>query len=408
MRGLIGAVFTLSLLCCQGIAVENLVLLRYDDRVPEDGMWINSNRGHAVLFTPPTDSWTLSKIAVSGRLNPESDPNLFVLEILDENLNLLYARADNPQSYFGDELAWAEIDIPDITLYGDFFVCLFEFSGVYIGADLSNTSSGRSFVVSRNPNRIDAWTLPYPRNMTDWSIVAVGVSVAPSVDLVLKSEPEALVVEAVITDPDGDLTRASIQIIDEESLDVLWSEQRLIEGSEATISLIWPFETFHVSNSTSTLEPVFGFNTVGVSPEIEPYMTYLAPCTLKVTPESNFIDAAAYFGEDGEFHALIGTDGFTHYMSRELLGIVQPQKSYGDYVKNNVTLLEGSSALIFFTLNHYKGMQAHPALLLTRSPLHHYKLRLDTDAVSPVDYFVELNAEDSSGNKRKVMERIAI
>jgi hypothetical protein len=408
MKGLLGIIILCSLVYFQGLAAGDSALLRYDDGVPEDGMWIDSNRGHAVLFTTPISNWTLSKIAISGRLNPESSQDLIVLEIWDENFDVLYSRADNPKSYFGDELAWAEIDIPDITLYGDFFVCLFEFSNVYVGADLSNTSSGRSCIVSRNPNRIVSWDLLYPSNETDWSIVAVGVSATPTVDLVLKSEQEAVVVEAMITDPDGDLARASMQIIDAERLDVLWSEQRLIDGVRANLTFSWPFVIFQITDSTNTIEPIFAFNTVGVSPDRDPYMTYLAPCTLRIEPDGIPTDAAAYFGEDGEFHALLGTDGLTYYMSRELLGAVQPQKSYGDYVKNNVTLKEVSSALSFFKLNLDEGMEAYPTILLTRSPIHHYKLRLDKISVSLTKYIVELDVEDTGGNKRKVKERISV
>jgi hypothetical protein len=210
MRRLLCSIILIYLFSYHGVAAENSFLLRYDDGVPEEGMWINSNRGHAVLFTPTTSNWTLSKIAISGRLNPESDQNLIVLEIWDKNFNLLYSRTDNPKSYFGDELAWAEIDIPDLNLSGDFLVCLFEFTSVYVGSDISNTSSGRSFVVSRNPNRIDIWNLLYPRNATDWSIVAVGPSVAPSLEIALKPSLNAVVVDAMITDQDGDLAKASI------------------------------------------------------------------------------------------------------------------------------------------------------------------------------------------------------
>jgi hypothetical protein len=218
----------------------------------------------------------------------------------------------------------------------------------------------------------------------------------------------AVVVDAMITDPDGDLAKASIQVIDNESLDVLWSEQRLIEGKMSNLTFSWPFEIFQITNSSITMEPIIAFNIVGEPPERETYMAYLVPCTIKLAPESSNIDAVAYFGEDGEFHALIGVDGFTHYMSKELLEIVQPQKSYGDYVMNNITLEEGLSALSFFNLNIEKGMEAYPMLLLARSPLHHYKLRLDRIAVSPAEYIVELNAEDIGGNKRKVSERISV
>ena len=399
IKRLLELVLIFSILCGHGLAAESSASLRYDDGLPEDGMWIASNRGHAVLFIPPSENWTLSKTEISGRINPDSDQNMIILEIWDQNLNLLYSRAEDPKSYFGEEMAWAEFDVPDIPLSSSFYVCLFEFSNVYVGADLSNRSSDRSFVVSRNPTRIDSWNLPYPKNKTDWSIRALGRSSAPVADLDLKSTQEAVIIEAMITDPDSDLARASIQVADDESLDVLWSEQRLIEGGEAELTFNWPFEMFQMNNGTVAFEPIFAFNTIGVPPDRVQYMAHLVPCILKLTPESSSIDAAAYFGDDGEFHALIDTNGFTHYMSRELLLVVQPQSSYGDYVKNNVTLIEGFASLSFYNLNLKKGMTSFPAILLTRSPVHHYKMKLNMKSTDTKGYFVILDAEDAAGNR---------
>lgn len=401
MRELFSTVFLISLFCCQGLAADNSALLRYDDGVPEDGMWIDSSKGHAVLFTPPYSEWTLSKIAISGMLNPESDQNdIIIFEIWNENFDLLYSRADNPKSYFEDELAWAEIDVPDITLSGNFFVCIFEFSSVFVGADLSNRSSGRSCIVTRNPNKIDSWDLPYPRNETDWSIIAVGVSVAPTVDIVLKPSDEAVIVEAKITDPDSDLAIGSVQVIDNESLDVLWSEQKTIDGGEANLTFTWPFETFQVTNGTDSFEPIFTINTIGISPDIAQYMSYLAPCLISLAPDDPYIEGAAYFGQDGEFYALIDGSGFTHYMSTEMLGVVQPEKSYGDFMKTNITLAEGVSSLSFYNLNLEKGLVPYPPMVLARSPLHHYKLKLNPKIKSNVgEYTVRIYVVDSAGNQ---------
>jgi len=400
MKGLLGTLILCSLLCCQGQVAGNSALLRYDDGTPEDGMWIDSNRGHAVLFTPPSSNWTLLKIAISGRLNPESDQNLIVLEIWDDNFDLLYSRADNPKSYFGDELAWAEMDVPDVSLSGNFLVCLFEFSNVYVGADLSNTSSGRSYIVSRNPNRIVSWDLSYPSNKTDWSIVAVGVSAMPTVDLVLNPSEEAVVVDAMITDPDGDQAIGSVQVIDNESLDILWSEQKAIDDGESNLTFTWPYTIFQMTNETYNLEPVFAINTIGIDPNMAPYMAYLAPCLIKISAEDPYIEGAAYFGLDGEFHALIDCNGFTHYMSKEMLKIVQPGKSYGDYTKTNITLVEGVSSLSFYNLTLEKGLVAYPPMVLARSPLHHYKLKLNHPrAADPGVYLMRVHVLDSAGNQ---------
>jgi len=389
-----GALFV----CAQGFAQDDPVMLRHDDGEPNDGLWMNNGRGHAVLFTTPYENWTLSKIAVCGKLNPQADQGLFVLEIWDKNFNLLYSRADNPRSYFSDLMNWAVMDLPNIELSGDFYVCLFELSNIYVGIDLDEPCSQRSFVVSRNPNRIDRWDLPYSMNQTDWTIIALRNSTAPEVNLTLISKDEAVIVEARITNADSDPVRATMRVIDNDSLEVLWTEQRLIEEGEADLTFSWPYKIFQIMNETEVVKPVYVVNTVGIPPDEMPYLAYSANCLLHLEPYRQNIPAVAFFGQDGEFHALVDVSGISHYQSQEIFKVVSPELLYGNYINNNMTISGGKTSLSFFKLNVEEEMVPYPPLMLTRSPLRHFKLRMDkVDATVPGKYKIEVDVEDSAG-----------
>ena len=61
--------------------------------------------------------------------------------------------------------------INDIEYFGN--------SNPYLGLNLVNVSSGRSFIAGCNPNRIAPWNLNYPQNRSEWLINAVGYSYSP-------------------------------------------------------------------------------------------------------------------------------------------------------------------------------------------------------------------------------------
>lgn len=386
----------ICLICAQGAGEEKLVLLRYDDGVPDDGLWMDDARGHAVVFTAPCEGWTLSKIAICGRLNPEVDQGMFILEIWDEDLNLLYSRTDVPKSYFDDAMDWAEIDIPEVSVSGNFYVCLFEFSNIYLGVDLGDPSSLRSLVVSRNPNRIDCWGLQHPANQTDWMISVLGCSPAPEVDLAAESKDNGVIVKAMIVDEDANLASATMYVMEKD--EVIWSERQQVEGAAANLTFMWPLQEFRITNGTDVVEQVFAENTVGISGDEAPYIAYSAPCLLKLTPDMPNITAYAYFGQDGEFHALMDLYGFPHYRSQEVMKAISPEVSYGRYRNNNITIREGKTSLSFFRLNTDVGMVAQPPFVLTRSPVHHYRLRLEKVEAGHGEYGIEVVVEDRAGN----------
>ncbi len=382
-----------------GAGLGSMVYIGYDDGVAEDAYWLDGGLGHGVAFTPPSENWTLSKVAVYGMLNPRSDGRIFVLEIWDGELNLLYGRADVARSYFGEEMRWAEIDIPDLQLSGLFIVSLFEFSSVYVGADLGEPASLRSFVVSRSPNKIDVWDLSSPQNETDWMISAVGRSPAPEAELRLSPVGGGVLAEATITDEDGDLVSATIYVF--EGDEVVWAERRRIEGSEAEVAFEWDRRRFQVTNGTEVQGRVFAIKTPdGISEDRAAYTTYSAPCILNLSADGPSAAAVAHFGRDGKLHALVDGSGFVHYLSGELFGIEEkePGRSYGRYVRDNITVIEGESELNFFSLNLREGMAPLPPLMLARSPIHHYNLSLEEVDASTGSHNIFVEVADLAGN----------
>ena len=134
--------------------------------------------GHAVLFSP-NKTCTLDKVKIYGAYtNISALPvyyGVFTLEIWDNDYNLLYKLTDYSQAYFDTEIEWTEIDIPDINITSDFYVCAFERASIDIGVDIDNPAM-RSFKVQRGPNRMTNATYleqPDTEKPLNWMIRAV-------------------------------------------------------------------------------------------------------------------------------------------------------------------------------------------------------------------------------------------
>ena len=117
-------------------AGESSVTLYLDDGTAENGFRIGGGMGHCVLFEAPSGDWTLSSVAVYGKLEPESASDIFVLEILDDELNVISKVTDRADAFFGEEFGWAVVDVPDVLASGLFLVSLYEFGGIYVGCDI--------------------------------------------------------------------------------------------------------------------------------------------------------------------------------------------------------------------------------------------------------------------------------
>ena len=154
------------------------VELLYDDGGVECG-WASSSslHGAAVLFTPPTSPWTLSSIEVQGWYDGDDAP--FYVEIWDENCNELFRGTYMYSDYFNTGVEWPEIDIPDIEVTDDFYVCVFPndvwlelwipIHALWMFFDNDLPYSGRSYCAFYDTNTLDGGPLTW-----DWMIRAVG------------------------------------------------------------------------------------------------------------------------------------------------------------------------------------------------------------------------------------------
>lgn len=361
------------------------IAIQYSDSTPDDGVWLAGDQGHAVLFSPP-ENWTLSKVAVCGMLNRDG---IFVLEIWDADLNLVYRTTDISGAYFGTNLSWAEIDVPDVRVAGPFFVVLFEYSTVFVGID-TNTTLNRSFVASRSPNVLVS------QSGYEWMISAIGYisSRPPRIAASSENLTNGVLIKADISDPDGDLAGVSLYVVDQKSREVVWMDKADLNGSESEIRFVWPRVVYSVSCGSERVSPVVAVEARGVPENISGYMRYSAPCLLNITDDGPFSDAIAYFGEDMELHAIEGLDGRIHYISKELFETLRPGARYSDYVRDNITIIEGRSSLRFISMS--ETLSFHKPIYLKRSPIFHYDMKLERGAAGS-EYTAVLIASDLHG-----------
>ncbi len=221
----------------------------------------------------------------------------------------------------------------------------------------------------------------------------------PKIEMTTLSGADNVTINTKVTDPGGDLTSATLYIVDGKTHDVLWAERKILGGFADNLTFIWPRQMWKVTNGTHLLEPVLAVNTIGLPANEVSYRFLSAPCILRTTPDTQDITALAYFGQDGEFHSLEDLSGTSYYKSRELLKAVSPEIPYGRYVRNNITLIVGESSLRFFRLNIDAGLIAYPSMILSRSPIQHYTLQLEKTKAGSGGKIVEIQAEDSAGNR---------
>lgn len=345
-------IILLGLLAAANAASASLVSIAYDDSVPEDALWLSGQSGHGVVFTAPADNWSISKVSVLGMINPNATSEMFTIEVWDQNLTLLSRTSDRAAAYFGENLSWATIDLPEVSVSGGFLICLFEYGGVFVGVD-AGTSSGRSVLVSRNPNRITNWSLQnLSSNQTDWMIQAYGQSFEPQFELVVlsdrASEKSPAKLEVKAQDPDGNLNSATLFIMDNKTKQVVWSEAQQIEGSSARAELSWPAATFSVASGGDDLGGIYAASNWGAAENVSSLLTYYAPCITEIV-ENQTANTKAYFGEDGRLNALVDSYGFALYLSEDLMKVTRPETDYGQF-SQNMSLVPGKSKIVFLRM----------------------------------------------------------
>ena len=111
----------------------------------------------AVKFQAPKDNWKISAVQLYGfdgyNGSQESAPEerTIALEIRDKDKNLLYKFADSqiPYSNYARNatlLYPLTIEIPQIAVSDEFYVCFYDRGAVAVGSELINETSKNSFI----------------------------------------------------------------------------------------------------------------------------------------------------------------------------------------------------------------------------------------------------------------------
>jgi hypothetical protein len=140
--------------------------------------------GQTVKFTPPKQGWKLEKVLIYGSdfwnasQNTTPVQGIFALEIRDAKMNLLHQYADTQLAYFTSVTGGREaiIDVPAITMNGDFYVCFYG-GGIVSTLTEIDKATGRSYYYVRDTGMLLPGALPTKSNTTlpvNWLIRAYG------------------------------------------------------------------------------------------------------------------------------------------------------------------------------------------------------------------------------------------
>lgn len=152
IAGILTIALLLSLLllplgCGRGGGGTPTTELYYDNGTPTTG-WKQgfSGNGYAVLFTPPTTPLIL----IWARLYIHSEALIGPLEIHVWGSDQVTDLISPFQVFASTDNAWLEIDIPDITVNGDFYIGYIQISpdGPLVGVDQSAPSNRSYSIVS--------------------------------------------------------------------------------------------------------------------------------------------------------------------------------------------------------------------------------------------------------------------
>ncbi|MDD4161182.1 MAG: hypothetical protein PHW87_01745 [Methanothrix sp.] len=139
--------------------------------------------GEAVRFTAPKAGWKLQKVRVLAWSGYNESTEKFpadrniMLEIRDKDLNILYKFADAQNNYFLSETGplFGEIELPAVSVTGDFYVVFYDRGAAPIGMEKSN-GTGSSFLISGSEIQpADFTTVETNETIAiNWLIEAVG------------------------------------------------------------------------------------------------------------------------------------------------------------------------------------------------------------------------------------------
>lgn len=172
---------------------ENVTILKQDSGTNFTKMNVtlqitpHINWAQAVEFKPPKPGWKLEHVLVmatdgwnsSSKRNPVPLP--FTIDIRDSDGRLLYHYSDTQLRYFThsqgtNEIKWADIEIPVITMNDNFFVCFYGYAQIHLLTELQN-ATGKSYYFNDTSKQLMPAALYTRDNKTipvNWIIRAAG------------------------------------------------------------------------------------------------------------------------------------------------------------------------------------------------------------------------------------------
>jgi hypothetical protein len=189
-------------LTVKSILIAKQMEIAYDGGLAKDCLsLVKPCTGYSVSFVSPPDTFTISKVRVFGLVygSPGFHIENSQLQIWDKDQKVLYAT-----SFPGDKFplrtrlgsnidstgAWADIDIPDIKVEGNFYIHIYTGSptgqGFRMGAvDMINTHSD---VTVRGDNGVDNLAPDWPympvywygdKSRVNWMVRVIGNAMVP-------------------------------------------------------------------------------------------------------------------------------------------------------------------------------------------------------------------------------------
>jgi hypothetical protein len=174
--------------------------LKYDDGNPNDFLGVDKPcTGYVISFVPPSIPFTVSTVRIYGLVYGGHGfmINDINVQIWDEEKTVVYSATVDRKAYpllaylpadIEKQGGWANIDIPDVNVDGNFYIHVYTGTttgqGFRMGAD-DNGQNTHSDVTVRNPEGVDNFvpTWPYPKarwfgdkSRVNWMVRVLGTS----------------------------------------------------------------------------------------------------------------------------------------------------------------------------------------------------------------------------------------
>jgi len=139
-----------------------IIELAYDDGGAELFWSDYYPNGIAVMFSPPASRWKITAILIHGFIIDKGEKP-FIVELRDRDLNVIFRTSLSVSEYFKNAtLHWARIPLPNVTVRGDFYVCVYpmlDFNGTQLWIAIDNgTASDRCFLIDCYRQGLRDWT----------------------------------------------------------------------------------------------------------------------------------------------------------------------------------------------------------------------------------------------------------